>query len=96
MERAGVEVPAEHIPQDACVPPPSQGTTGQSSMALLVPAQRVCEGLWVPRARCYPEFNHHELPGWALVGLRQNMPGFAVTVGSVGLYISVLGSCSVS
>lgn len=91
MERAGVGILAKHIPQDACVQHPSQGATGQSSMALLVPAQGASRGCGCPGLGG-TEFNHQELPGWALVGLHQNMPGFSVKLCSVGLYISVLGS----
>jgi len=64
-ERTRVVVPARpcHGQQDGCAQHPYQGTHGQSLAALLVPAQRACEVLWVPQAQCYPEFNQQELPG---------------------------------
>lgn len=61
--RVGVSVRPCHAQQDGCAQHPSLGTPGQSSVALLVPVQRVYEGLWMPWAQCYPGFNQQELPG---------------------------------
>lgn len=52
------------------------------------------EGLWVPQAQCYPEFNQQELvKHWAAP---KTCPGLPSQFSRVGHYISVLESCLVS